>query len=416
MDTANPTPARGPVPPGERLEALDVLRGLALLGILLMNARAFLMPEAAYRQPLAWGEPGWAGVAAFMLVNLFASEKSLGLFALLYGVGIVLMAERMEARGAAPPGPHLRRTLALLLIGLAHAYLIWYGDILTLYAVAALAVYPLRRLPAGWLAGAAAVFYGVRQAIFYHQAPGWLANAANGTWWNPTAAEYAGEIAFRRGPVSGQFSWNMDQALYFHLDVYPINTFWLAGAFMLGGMALARAGVFRNPARLSRRGWAVAGGCLLGTGLALEAAALLFWQASGFAYADYLGSYTALHAGATPLLVGGCVAGVTALCRTQALRSVRTLLAAAGRLALTNYLLQTLVGIYAVNALGLFARLSYPGVAALALAVFAVQAVGSWLYLRYFRQGPLEAILRRATYAGASPGQGQTRPPPSEAP
>jgi len=391
-------PLPGPTRPHERLEVLDVLRGLALMGILMMNARAFLMPERAYLNPAAWGGLDGANLVAWFATSLLASEKFLSLFALLYGVGIALMAERAEARGDDAWVRHLRRTGAVLVAGLAHAYLLWHGDILVAYALTALAVYPARRLTAGWRAGLALAAYATGWGVHFYLSPQWLATPGLEAWWRPEPMVMAEEIAFRMGPLAQQWSWNAGEAFYAQTTLFVQSTFWLAGAFMLAGMALVRAGWPGGSGRPAppRAGWLAA--ALLGPGILLEAAGLLLWRESGFAYATYLYGYSALHAVATPLLTLGYAAGAGWLCRTQALRWLRAGLAAAGRLALTNYLVQSLAGVLLVNALGLFALFERTEQLGLALVFFTVQAGASWAYLRVFRMGPLEWLLRVATY------------------
>ena len=137
---AKPVEARG------RIASLDVLRGFALLGILVMNIQLFAMPMAAYDNPAAWGDlAGW-NLAAWTLGHLFADQKFITLFSILFGAGIALFADRIEARSGRPAPVHYRRMGWLLVFGVAHAYLLWSGDILVAYAVCGCLVYPARRL------------------------------------------------------------------------------------------------------------------------------------------------------------------------------------------------------------------------------------------------------------------------------
>src|SRR5687767_323319 len=140
-----------PVSVPERHEAIDFLRGCAVLGILVMNIQSFAMPFAAYFNPTALGDRGPLDFAIWLGSHLFFDQKFMTIFSLLFGAGIVLMTTRAEQRGARTAVVHYRRMFCLLVFGLIHAYLIWYGDILVLYAVCGSIVYWFRRLRPGAL-------------------------------------------------------------------------------------------------------------------------------------------------------------------------------------------------------------------------------------------------------------------------
>ena len=150
MSSEPAQPVTAPVRPAERIVAIDILRGFALLGILIMNIQGFAMPVAAYSNPTAYGDLTGANRWVWTLSHIFADQKFMTIFSLLFGAGIVLMSEKLDARGQRAWGLHYRRTFWLLLIGLAHAYLLWSGDILVAYALCGFWVYWLRRLRTGW--------------------------------------------------------------------------------------------------------------------------------------------------------------------------------------------------------------------------------------------------------------------------
>ena len=139
-------PALDAIPEPERIASLDVWRGLAVLGILVMNIQSFSMIEAAYSNPTAFGDLEGANYLVWLLSHVLADQKFMTIFAMLFGAGIVLMTGRREKAALGTAAVHYRRMGALALFGMLHAYLLWYGDILFSYALCGMLVYPLRRL------------------------------------------------------------------------------------------------------------------------------------------------------------------------------------------------------------------------------------------------------------------------------
>src|SRR5580692_13159976 len=135
-----------PVGEKERIVSIDVLRGFALLGILPMNIQYFSMISAAYSNPTAYGSMTGANYWVWLLCHVFADEKFMTIFSMLFGVGILLMTSRIEAVGKPSAGRHYRRMGWLIAFGLAHAYLLWSGDILVTYGMCGLLVYLCRRI------------------------------------------------------------------------------------------------------------------------------------------------------------------------------------------------------------------------------------------------------------------------------
>src|SRR5712692_4927581 len=140
------TPALDAIPEPERIASLDVLRGLAVLGILVMNIQSFAMIEAAYSNPTAFGDLKGANYLVWLLSHVLADQKFMTIFSMLFGAGIVLMTGRREQAGRRSAAVHYRRMGVLALFGLLHAYLLWYGDILFSYALCGMVAYLFRRL------------------------------------------------------------------------------------------------------------------------------------------------------------------------------------------------------------------------------------------------------------------------------
>src|SRR5437868_8306788 len=135
----------GAVQQADRIQSIDVLRGFALLGILVMNIQSFSMIEAAYSNPTAYGSLQGANYLVWLMSHVLADQKFMTIFSMLFGAGIVLMTSRQEKATGKSAVVHYRRMGALALFGLVHAYVLWYGDILFSYAACGLLVYLFRR-------------------------------------------------------------------------------------------------------------------------------------------------------------------------------------------------------------------------------------------------------------------------------
>ncbi len=139
-----------PVLASERYQSIDVLRGFALLGILIMNIQSFSMPGSAYLNPNSYGDLSGLNGWVWGVGDLFANTKFMTLFTLLFGAGIIIFTERAEQKTGGAFWLYYRRIFILLLIGVVHAYCFWNGDILVWYSFTAIVIYPFRKLAPGW--------------------------------------------------------------------------------------------------------------------------------------------------------------------------------------------------------------------------------------------------------------------------
>lgn len=401
---ADPSARPAPTAASERIVAIDVLRGFALMGILLVNVGAFAMVGAAYLNPFATGRLEGAEFWAWASVHLLADSKFLTLFSVLFGAGIAMISDRLAERGLpAAPGLHYRRHLWLLAIGLAHAHLIWMGDILVPYALCGMLLYPLRNLRprqslvlgASVIAVALPLWGGFAATIPYWPEED---RAAQEQEWAPSQEAMDAEIEAYRGGWLEQQPLRSEDALGMETVVFLTLFLWRAGGAMLVGMALYRWGVLsatRSPGFYKRMAVVGAGlgipAILLGmaynlrAGFAMEAS---MFQGPLFNYVGSLG-VAAAYVGLVMLAVRrGWMAGL------------QRRLAAAGRMALTNYVAQSVVCtlVFYGHGLGLFARLSRPEQLGVVAVVWILQLLWSPWWLARFRFGPLEWAWRTATY------------------
>ena len=395
-----------PVEAGGRIASLDVLRGFALLGILVMNIQVFAMPIAAYGNPTAWGDLTGVNLGVWTFAHVFFSQKFVTLFSLLFGAGVCLFADRIEARGGRPAKWHYRRMGWLLAFGLAHAYLLWAGDILVPYAICGCLVYLLRRRGPGTLVavGCASLLVAslftvlIGAALSIPEIPREVTAEIEGEW-RPGVSELDGEIAAYGGGWSEQQPLRMEQAFAIHLGMLPFFVVWFCGGLMLIGMALYKWGVL-SAARDDRfYGWLAAAGLL--AGLPLVALGVWWNFAGGWAWqrSMFLGALFNSW-GCIPVALGYLGLVMLAV-RRGFLPGLQARLAAVGRMAFTNYLLQTVLctTIFYGHGLGLFASVERYQQLLIVLAVWALQLWLSPIWLRRYSHGPLEWLWRTLTYA-----------------
>ena len=404
MSSESTKPAPAPTRPAERIVAIDILRGFALLGILIMNIQGFAMPAAAYLNPTAYGDLSGANRWVWILSHVFADQKFMTIFSLLFGAGIVLMSAKMDERGLRAWGVHYRRTFWLLLFGLAHAYLLSSGDILVAYAVCGLWVYWLRRLRPGWkmalgvlvVAIPALLLLGTGLSMQFIPPETLQELRAD---WKPTAAAIETEVAAYRGSWLDQMEARVPASMEFQTVVLLLWTNWRAGGLMLIGMALYRWGVLTGGrARSFYVGMAILGFAIglpvVSGGVVQNFAHNWTMEFSRFglgAQANYWGSL---------FVSGGYIGLLMLFARSGALAWLQKALAAVGRTALTNYLLQTILAtaIFYGHGLGLFGSVERVGQIGIVAAIWAFQLVASPLWLRYYRFGPFEWLWRSLSY------------------
>jgi uncharacterized protein len=393
-----------PVTDKERIASIDVLRGFALLGILPMNIQYFSMISAAYWNPTAYGDLHGANFWVWLLSHVLADEKFMTIFSMLFGAGILLMTSHVEAAGKPSAALHYRRMGWLILFGVAHAYLLWSGDILFTYGMCGLLVYLCRKfrprtlLVLGVLtiavASASMTAYGVWSK---HWSPSEVQQAREQLWM-PTPAMTAKEIAAYRGNWTAQMSFRVPDSLQMETAFFVGFTFWRAAGLMLVGMALFKLGVFsaRQPSSFYWKMIAV--GLLVGIPVTLYGT---YRDSAGgwdFRYSFFYGMQ--FNYWASLLVSLGWVGVVMLASRTTALLRLTRRLAAVGRMAFTNYIMHTVIctTIFYGHGFGLFGRVPRVGQFAIVLAIWAIQLIVSPIWLRHFFFGPLEWFWRSLTY------------------
>lgn len=415
----SPTPAPTPATPtepdgvGERIGSLDVLRGVAVLGILVMNIQSFAMPDPTYFNPTIHGDLTGVNLAVWLGSHLFADLKFMAIFSMLFGAGVVLLTERVARRGGRPARLHLKRMAGLLLFGIVHAYLLWTGDILVWYAMTGVLILPFRKLrPATLIAcGLILLLLGTAlYAFFQWSLPYWPPEAREGTltYWEPPPELVEHRLEVYRSGWLEQMSLRVPDSIMLHTFVYLIWGVWRIGGLMLLGMVLMKLGVFSATRSSAFYRWLLVTALPIGLALTGWGAAQHFahgWSAEYSMYGGTLFNYWGSLATAL-----AWVAVVMLICQSRPGGWIVRRMVPVGRMAFTCYILQTVIctTIFFGHGFGLYGMVPRWAQLLIVLAVWVVLIWASSAWLARFRYGPLEWLWRRMTYGRfGSTGSGQ---------
>lgn len=422
--------AVAPVTKAARVESLDILRGIAVFGILAMNITAFGLLFQAYGNPTVAGRVEGPNLLAYKIINVGFEGTMRGIFSLLFGAGIVLLTERMEQAGAGIMAAevHFRRMLWMMLFGVIHwTLLLWTGEILFAYSLCGLVLFSFRKLAPRRLLIIAGVLLLVATVMSFGGAKS-LAEAretataaqtaqAAGTkltaeqekavegWerelghWTPTPENAAEQQAWHSGSyldaVSGQlpgsfeFQW-IGLPFFFFFDMVP---------FMLIGMALLKLGVLGAQRSMPfYLGMVVAG---YGIGLPLGFYEMNLIVGSGFDLVAARQADTTYEISRLAMVIGH-LGLLLAFIKSGLFKAFQRGMAAVGTMALSNYLMQTIICTWLFYSfgpgLGLWGQLERHELYYVVGAIWVAEFIWSVIWLKYFRFGPFEWLWRSLTY------------------
>ena len=394
--------AAAPIADADRLPVMDVLRGFALLGIFLMNIEFFNMPMQFFGAGTAPGQ-GLDTVAG-LFVQIFVQGKFWVLFSLLFGMGFAIMRERAKAAGRPFVGLYLRRTVLLMLFGALHIALLWVGDVLFAYSLGALFLLALMALR-----GTPALVVGV---LLYMLTAGFWTLSGVGLMFMPESmmapieqemARIAAEGAqaaqvYREGSFVEVMRQRIDDYGFLLTGAVIFQIPMMLGVFLIGSW-LVGTGKLVDPA--AHRGFflklAIGGLVLGGIGIAASAAVGTHFDL----VAEMPESTVALGLQAManlPMALG--YLAVVVLAAVGPLGRWLSVLAPPGRMALTNYLMQSLIAslVFYGYGLGMFGEMGRAAQVGFVFAVFAAQVAFSHWWLSRYRMGPMEWLWRAGTY------------------
>ncbi|PYT01959.1 MAG: transporter [Acidobacteria bacterium] len=396
-----------PVSSRERIEILDVLRGLAVCGILIGNLQWFsgygMLPPS-----LENATPIYDQVTHF-LVHFFIEGKFYSIFSFLFGVGFALQIARAEERGDTNASLFKRRLFWLLVIGLLHAYLLWAGDILSIYALMGFILILFRKksneslLKWAFALMAVPIFtYLLLYAAFLMFAPPQAPPNFDAEYqqWDQNVGLVQTSSYWQI--VSG---YNLDYIVGRYLGlIFNMRLPKILAMFLLG-MYAYRIGVFQN---LKAHGALIRKVLVYGSILGLIGNVSMAWLAGNeapFPPSPMTVLGVIGYAFGVPALALFIMALVATLWQVDGWRKVLSVLAPVGRMALSNYLFQTVVcvTIFYGYGFGMFGSIGSLKATLIALAIFSVQILLSSIWLRYFAYGPMEWIWRQLTYGRRLP-------------
>lgn len=392
----------------QRIVAMDVLRGFALLGILLVNIQSFAMPGAAYLNPTAWGDLSGINFAVWSATHVFADQKFMSLFSMLFGAGILLFCDKAEAKNSSPARLHYQRTFWLLVFGLLHAYLFWYGDILVSYALCGFLVYLLRNKSATTLLVVAILFmlissgYSLLVGVSLSEFP---AEAKSGMMeaWAPGQLELQEEISAYLGSYAGAFAFRAEETLFMQTYVFFTYFLWRASAMMLLGMALYKSGFFHLKWQTASYAKLLLTGFTIGLVLVVLGVKNNLANAFSLEYSMFIGSQ--FNFWGSVFLALCYASGVMLAVKFAWLKALQNRLAAIGKTAFSNYILHTLVftTLFYGYGVGLFAETERWQQLLMVFAMWLLQLWLAPLWLKHYRFGPLEWAWRSLTYRKVQP-------------
>lgn len=434
----SPSPAA--VADDHRIGMLDTMRGIAVLGILLLNITGFGLPYA-YDNPTVWGADSASDLAVWRIMALFFEGTMRGLFTLLFGASALLFLQRHASRAndLRPADLYFRRTLWLIVFGLVNGYvLLWSGDVLFYYGFAGLVLFVFRNLSPRRLLILAAVFMFFQTAISagewldFHETQA-LAQAANErraagepladgdqeaidayaalqAEFHPARENLEAYVANVRDSYSSAFSvlrgdtWFMQSVFFFRHGI--VECF----GMMLLGMALLKWGVLTGASSNRTYLLMIVVGYTLG--LIVNAAEVRELEGGGFSPEAMMNALLTYDLGRIPMTLGH-LGLIAIICRTPWLANASRVFAAVGQMALTNYLTQSLLCLLIFTGAGLawYGQLARHELYYIVAVIWVLQLIWSPLWLRHFRYGPAEWLWRSLTYWRLQPMRGMERRP-----
>lgn len=371
----------------ERVEAIDLMRGVSLLGILLINMLAFHTP-LSYIDPYKWFS-GNTDQAIFTGLDIFVQASFYPLFAMLFGYGLMMQFLKAEKIGQPFMPVAVKRLLVLLAFGIIHAFLIWYGDILITYAIMGLLLLGMLRLPAGWLLGLGVLLYALPHLLF--TAIMFMAVMVDPNIYIGYQEAERSITAYQSGSFAEIFSRRLTDWYYVNNPFSFIVLVITILPLMMVGAAAAKWRMIELAAE-KRKTWLVLAITTLSVGLLLKSVPYLFDKNYAYQYVQEIFG--------GPLVAIGYAAVIALLSQAAGFRKAMSPLIKVGRMSMTTYITQSILAtmIFYSFGFGLYGQVDLLTGTLIALGIFAIQLIFAELWFAKFQRGPIEMLWRRWTY------------------
>lgn len=373
----------------KRLQTLDVLRGFSLFGIILVNMIGFHSPYGYYN-PYEWWEYG--DLTTYVWIDILVQGSFYPIFATLFGYGMVMIQRKASAGDYSFWKIGVKRLLSLLAIGVIHAFLIWYGDILITYALMGLLLLLFLRIPGPILLGLGMALYLLPQLFFsglfilIHLYDGVsLADYTNIVGLQ-TSQEIYSNGSFLEVTVQRIADWKMSNLS----GGFILYIFLILPMMMIGAGAAKLKWI--EKAKQHWKKWLVIFLIALPAGIAAKLIPLFAGASLSFQYIqDALGG---------PILGIAYASGLILLMNSPLAARLSEPIAAMGRMSLSMYLMQSIIGtlIFYPYGLGLYGKISLTTGTWLAIFIYIIQVALAGIWLSKFKRGPAEMLWRMLTY------------------
>lgn len=414
-----------PLDPSERIHALDIMRGIVLFGILLMNINGFGLAGAYGDPTVSGGATGW-NLTTWITTNMFFEGTMRALFSLLFGVGMFILLSRLEKKGAGIKGAdiYFRRLIWLLIFGLIHGYLLlWTGEILYDYALMGFIVYSFRDLPPKKLLVIATILFAFGAVWYYADYKKdikFMDNVALSQTYKSENKELTKELKeadfkwqemqYKRSAEGiAEYNDNMRKG---YLDIVtflaPKNQhsdenwpyrydLWDVLSMMLIGIALFKLKVLS--AEKSYRFYGIMTILGYGVGLTTNYFEINYIMDHNFSLLSYSRTNITYDLGRVGVAIGH-IGLIMLFCKLPLLKWLKFGLTAVGKMALTNYVMHSIICMFYFTGVGfgMFGKLQRHELLYVVFLIWIFQLILSPIWLKYFHFGPLEWIWRNLSY------------------
>ncbi|MBM7579787.1 DUF418 domain-containing protein [Jeotgalibacillus terrae] len=380
-----------PIDSQQRIQNLDVIRGFSLLGIFIVNMIAFHSPLYYYDPYAWWGDS--LNRQAYWWIDVFVQASFYPIFAMMFGAGLALQFVRAQQKDTRFSAFAMRRLGVLLVIGMVHAFLIWSGDILITYAVTGFILIWMLKMSGKMLLTLGFIIYFLPQALL----AGIMFFAA---MVDPTTVTYFSSVQDIESSVANYGSGSFGQIFSQRLEDWQyandpeafVSIVIAILPLMMIGAGAAKLQLFQK-AKEKKMLLSVLTVLFLGAGLAVKTSP--YWGEQNLAFVltqDYVGG---------PLVAMGYMTLLLLIMTAPVTAKLLQPLAKTGRMALTNYLLQSVIGtiIFYNYGFGLYGEVTLATGTLIALGIFIMQVIFSELWLSKFSQGPMEKLWRKLSYS-----------------